>query len=279
MLILFFRKTSSKSGHGEKALSARPSSYPDIYYIILDSYANSNTLKEDYGYDNHEFIDYLEKKGFYVAFKSVSNYHVTSLSLASSLNMEYINGLSGIAKKSSQYIIIGEMVRNNRAKDFLKSKGYKFVNLGSQWLMDNYNWYALYVKSRHEFTTMDELKRKGINTFLPFVKKLRQWKDRRKFVDFPLFPGYLFVYAEKERLYDVKYTRGVTRIIGTDIDAPTPIPDKQILDIKSVMETEVQLDPFPYLKKGRMVRIKSGPLKGLEGILVERKGHYKLVIF
>jgi transcription antitermination factor NusG len=70
----------------------------------------------------------------------------------------------------------------------------------------------------------------------------------------------------------------VTRIIGTGLDAPTPIPDKQILDIKSVMETEVQLDPFPYLKKGRMVRIKSGPLKGLEGILVERKGHYKLVI-
>ena len=139
-------------------------------------------------------------------------------------------------------------------------------------------WYAVHTRSRHEKQVGLFLSEKGVETFLPLVHTLSRRRDRKKYVDIPLFPGYLFVFAEKERLYDVKYTRGVTRIIGTDLGVPTPIPDRQIQDIKSVMETEVQLDPFPYLKKGRMVRVKSGPLKGLEGILVERKGHYKLVI-
>ena len=140
-------------------------------------------------------------------------------------------------------------------------------------------WYAVHTRSRHEKQVDLFLSERGVETFLPLVHTLSRRRDRKKYVDIPLFPGYLFVFTEKERLlFDVKYTRGVTRIIGTDLDAPTPIPDKQILDIKSIMETEVKLDPFPYLKKGRMVRVKSGPLKGLEGILVERKGHYKLVI-
>ena len=139
-------------------------------------------------------------------------------------------------------------------------------------------WYAVHTRSRHEKQVDLFLSERGVETFLPLVHTLSRRRDRKKYVDIPLFPGYLFVFAEKESLYDVKYTRGVTRIIGTDLDVPTPIPDRQIQDIKSVMETEVQLDPFPYLKKGRMVRVKSGPLKGLEGILVERKGHYKLVI-
>ncbi len=139
-------------------------------------------------------------------------------------------------------------------------------------------WYAVHTRSRHEKQVDLFLSERGIETFLPLVHTLSRRRDRKKYVDIPLFSGYLFVCAEKEFLYDVKYTRGVTRIIGTDLDAPTPIPDKQILDIKSIMESEVKLDPFPYLKKGRMVRVKSGPLKGLEGILVERKGHYKLVI-
>ena len=140
-------------------------------------------------------------------------------------------------------------------------------------------WYAVHTRSRHEKQVNLFLSERGVETFLPLVHTLSRRRDRKKYVDIPLFPGYLFVFTEKERLlFDVKYTRGVTRIIGTDLDAPTPIPDKQILDIKSIMETEVKLDPFPYLKKGRMVRVKSGPLKGLEGILVERKGHYKLVI-
>ena len=116
-------------------------------------------------------------------------------------------------------------------------------------------WYAVHTRSRHEKQVDLFLSERGIETFLPLVHTLSRRRDRKKFVDIPLFPGYLFVCAEKEYLYDVKYTRGVTRIIGTDLDAPTPIPDKQILDIKSIMESEVKLDPFPYLQKGAAAEV------------------------
>lgn len=140
------------------------------------------------------------------------------------------------------------------------------------------NWYAVHTRSRHEKQVDMFLRERGIETFLPLIHTLSRRRDRKKYVDIPLFPGYMFVHAEKERLYDVKYTRGVTRIIGTDVDAPTPIPDKQVLDIKTILESDVSLDPFPYLEKGRSIRVKTGPLKGVEGVLIERKGNYKLVI-
>ena len=85
----------------------RGSRKPDIYYLILDGYANSSTLKEVYGYDNQGFEDYLEEKGFKVASESRSNYAITALSLASSLNMEYINYLSeagGVAPETLNHL-------------------------------------------------------------------------------------------------------------------------------------------------------------------------------
>ena len=139
-------------------------------------------------------------------------------------------------------------------------------------------WYAIHTRSRHEKQVDLFLRERGVETFLPLVHTLSRRRDRKKYIDMPLFPGYMFVCGDKECLFDVKYTRGVIGIIGADMDTPTPIPDKQIQDIRSIMESDIQLDPFPYLKKGRVVRVKSGPLKGLEGVLVERKGNYKIVI-
>ncbi len=139
-------------------------------------------------------------------------------------------------------------------------------------------WYAVHTRSRHEKQVDLLLNGKGIESFLPLINTLSRRKDRKKSVDIPLFPGYLFVHAVEDALSNVKYTRGVARIIGTDIDKPTPVPDKQILDIKKILESDVKLDPYPNLKKGTSVRLKSGPLKGVEGILVERKGSYNIVI-
>lgn len=139
-------------------------------------------------------------------------------------------------------------------------------------------WYTIHTRSRHEKKVDLFLSGKGIETFLPLIHTFSRRVDRKKYIDIPLFPGYLFVHIEEENLQNVKYTRGVARILGTDIDKPTPVPDKQILDIKTIIESGVKLDPFPYLKKGRCVRVKSGPLKGVEGILLERKGGYKIVI-
>lgn len=105
---------------------------PDIFYIILDGYPNSSVLKEFCGFDNQPFIDYLTKKGFYVATKSCSNYPSTFLSLASSLNMQYVNNFTDmIGKKSIDRSAPYKMIEDNVVANFLKLQGYKFINISS----------------------------------------------------------------------------------------------------------------------------------------------------
>jgi hypothetical protein len=101
---------------------------PDIYYIVLDGYGRSNILKELYNYDNSAFIDYLKGKGFYVAEQGTSNYMQTALSLASSMNMEYLDSLAvdpGV--DSIDRIPAFHMIKNSALWKFLKSDGYKLV--------------------------------------------------------------------------------------------------------------------------------------------------------
>ena len=105
---------------------------PDIYYIILDSYAHETILKDVYNYDNQEFINFLKEKNFFVASQSYSNYRHTFLSFASFLNMKYINYFSDeIEKDSRNYQKIYQMTDNNNVMKILKSKGYKIINFGS----------------------------------------------------------------------------------------------------------------------------------------------------
>jgi len=116
---------------------------PDIYYIILDGYARGDILKEFYGFDNSEFLDYLRRKGFFIADKSYSNYAWTFLSLPSSLNLKYINYLSDTAGKLSNDLRIPyEMIKNNYAANFLKKRGYLFVHFNSTWGATLRNRYA-----------------------------------------------------------------------------------------------------------------------------------------
>jgi len=115
----------------------------DIYYIILDGYASSSTLKAIYGYDNHEFTDYLTEKGFYIASKSRSNYAFTRLSLASSLNMEYINYLSDVVGVEWKDLAVpSQMVDDSKVMNLLKSKGYKYIHFSSGSGPTNFNKYA-----------------------------------------------------------------------------------------------------------------------------------------
>ena len=111
-----------------------PETLPDIYYIILDRYANANTLTDVYNFDNSEFIDYLSTKGFYVASSSYSNYHDTQHSLASSLNMEYLDELADQVGTTSvdQGPIYAEL-RDYPVWRLLTSSGYKFIHFGSWW--------------------------------------------------------------------------------------------------------------------------------------------------
>jgi transcription elongation factor/antiterminator RfaH len=138
-------------------------------------------------------------------------------------------------------------------------------------------WYAVYTKSRHEKTVADKLMEKEVETFLPLIETVRRWKDRRKRIQVPLFSGYVFVKITLTERLRVLSTPGIVRIVGFT-EQPTPIPEEQILAIKKLVAHEIKADPYPYLQIGRKVEVTGGPLQGVQGILVRKKGQCRLVI-
>jgi len=134
------------------------------------------------------------------------------------------------------------------------------------------NWYAAYVKSNHEFVVHAELARKSIETFLPTVKKVRQWKDRKKSIDFPVFPGYLFVQVNQspEDFLSVLKTRGVINLLSAQAGYPTPVAPEEIDALKLLVQSGSDFDVYPHLKEGTRVRVKKGPLEGAEGVLARK---------
>ncbi|WP_347273792.1 UpxY family transcription antiterminator [Candidatus Kuenenia sp.] len=140
-------------------------------------------------------------------------------------------------------------------------------------------WFAVHTRSRHEKQVDSFLREKNISSFLPLVKTISRRRDRKKFIDVPLFPGYLFVNITLDNLYEIKSTRGVVRIIGDGEGfIPSPIPDAEINNLKTLINSNVAIDPYKYLQKGTKVRVVSGPLIGLEGLLVKRKTNYRVVV-
>jgi len=109
-----------------------PERFPDIYYILMDGYARADTLKEIHGYNNSEFLNFLRKKGFYIAGKSLANYDQTWLALASVFNLTYLNDMVGQnGMVSDNRTPLKNMIQNNQVVPFLKSFGYKFVSFES----------------------------------------------------------------------------------------------------------------------------------------------------
>ena len=141
-------------------------------------------------------------------------------------------------------------------------------------------WFAIYVKSRHEFRVRELLSKAQIEAFLPTIERMRKWKDRKKLVTFPLFPGYLFVHIpeQKDIMLSVLKTHGVVRFLGNTPREPDPVPEIQIISLKKLVESKEPIEPYPFLKEGELVRITSGPLTGIEGILQEKRGHHILVL-
>ena len=141
----------------------------------------------------------------------------------------------------------------------------------------NARWYALRTKSRHEKLVRDRLTAQGIEPLLPTVKRLNQWKDRKKEVEVPLFSGYCFGrFAWEDRLA-VQKTSGVVEIVGGG-DRPEPIPDEEINALKTLMTSTLRYDSHPYLHEGMAVEVVRGPLQGVHGILLRKDKHHRLVI-
>lgn len=142
------------------------------------------------------------------------------------------------------------------------------------------SWFALYVKSRHEFVTNNELKKKDVETFLPSVRKLRQWKDRKKWIDFPLFPGYLFIHIppRPESIVNVLKTRGAINLLSAVPGQPTPVAPEEIDSLQLMVGSGREIDIYPHLKEGTRVRVKKGPLRGAEGTLEKKHDQYMFMV-
>lgn len=139
------------------------------------------------------------------------------------------------------------------------------------------SWFALYTRPRHEKQVFEELTNRGIEAFLPTYKVRRRWSDRYKIVEEPLFKNYLFVRMPVEKYHETLRPYGAVSFVKFD-DKPAQIPSDEIEAIRRLVSSELPFNPHPYLKVGRKVRVKIGPLEGCEGVLTRKKGLARLVL-
>ena len=138
-------------------------------------------------------------------------------------------------------------------------------------------WYAIWTRSRHEQVVLEQLDRKGYEVFLPTIPKWSRWQDRKKKIDWPLFPGYCFArFDARERLPILKCT-GVVSILSCDGEIAS-IPDREIDGIRRLVESDLQFDPCPLIREGSMVEVVHGPLKGVVGRLLRKGAHARLLL-
>jgi transcription antitermination factor NusG len=138
-------------------------------------------------------------------------------------------------------------------------------------------WYALRTRSRHEKLVRDQLEKQGIEPLLPTVKRLSQWKDRKKEIEVPLFSGYCFVRFSLQDRLPVQKVSGVVEVVGSG-SHPEPIPEEEIEALKTLMNSVLPYDLHPYLHEGMMVEVVRGPLQGVQGILLRKEKRHRLVI-
>ena len=139
------------------------------------------------------------------------------------------------------------------------------------------HWYALHVRPRFEKNVQMHLEEKGYEVFYPTYSVTRQWSDRVKSLQFPLFPGYVFSRFSVHARLPILVTPGVNQVVGAG-KTPIKVDDAELQTIRRVLESGVAAQPWPYLKVGESVRIETGPLEGLLGIVTRIKNSYRLVV-
>jgi transcription antitermination factor NusG len=142
---------------------------------------------------------------------------------------------------------------------------------------DDSAWWALYTRHQHEKVVADMLGLKGLEVFLPVYDSVRRWKDRKKVLSLPLFPCYVFVRGDWNRRLQVLTTPGVHMILSHGERAAV-IPEEEIDAIRRSVEGSFRVEPHPFLKVGERVRVTRGTLEGVEGILVRKKGLFRLIL-
>jgi len=139
------------------------------------------------------------------------------------------------------------------------------------------NWYAVWTRSRHEKAVRDQLEARKIEVFLPTIPRWSRWKDRRKLIDWPLFPGYCFAHIEAAARLPILTCSGVVTIVSFNGE-PAPIPDHEVEGIRTLVQSDLQYDPCPFIREGTMVEVIHGPLRGVLGRLIRKGPHARLVL-
>lgn len=139
------------------------------------------------------------------------------------------------------------------------------------------HWYAAYTSANHEKRVAEQFEAREVEHFLPSYTSVRRWKDRRVTLQLPLFPGYVFVRMALQNRFQVLQVPGVAKLVGFG-RLPTPLPQGEIDSLRAGLATGMHAEPHPFLAVGQRVRVKQGPLAGLEGILVRWKGNWRVVL-
>lgn len=130
-------------------------------------------------------------------------------------------------------------------------------------------WFALWTRSRHEHSVREQLETKGVDVFLPTITRWSRWKDRKKKILWPLFPGYCFARFDPADTLPILKCNGVVNVISFD-GRPAPIPESELNSIRLLVASELQYDPCPLLHEGQLVLVTHGPLKGVVGRLMRK---------
>src|SRR4029077_10160466 len=142
---------------------------------------------------------------------------------------------------------------------------------------EEFAWHALYTRHKHEKAIALALSNKGFEVFLPLYSATHRWKDRNKQLLLPLFPCYVFLHGGLDRQLCIMTTPGIHMLI-TSGGRPAAVPDEQISAVRHLVEKTQRVEPHPFLESGDRVRVKSGPLMGVEGFLVRKKNLFRLVV-
>jgi transcription antitermination factor NusG len=139
------------------------------------------------------------------------------------------------------------------------------------------SWFAVWTRSRHEGRVVSQLESKGIEAFLPTITRWSRWKDRKKRIDWPLFPGYCFVHINPRDSLPVLKCPGVVKLVSFE-GRPAPIPETQVEGVRTLVMSDLRYDPCPLIAEGAPVVVVSGPLRGVNGVLIRKSAKARLVL-
>ncbi len=128
-------------------------------------------------------------------------------------------------------------------------------------------WFAVRTSARWELKASSELSLRGVEIYLPLCRSKRNWSDRIKVIDQPVFPGYLFARFQPHERIRILEAPGVKQVVAIG-SMPAPLADSEIENLKLLVAANTLLMPWPYLHAGQRVRIERGPLAGVEGFVV-----------